>query len=90
MNRLAPAVLALPCRCAGSASYSSRSPDEDGLQPTLQGPREEAREKLAMLSAEQLASVSRMARRAYDACQAGDDMDAKVQFDKLNKLSFWF
>ena len=48
------------------------------------------REKYAKISAEQLAGVSRLALRAYDACQAGDDMDAKAQFDKLNKLSFWF
>jgi hypothetical protein len=47
------------------------------------------REKFAKISAERLAGVSRLALRAYDACQAGDDMDAKVQFDKLNKLSFW-
>ena len=48
------------------------------------------REKYAKISPEQLAGVSRLALRAYDACQAGDDMDAKAQFDKLNKLSFWF
>jgi len=48
------------------------------------------REKFAKLPAERLAGVSRFALRAYDACQAGDDMDARVQFDKLNKLSFWF
>ena len=48
------------------------------------------REKYAKISAEQLAGVSRWALRAYDACQAGDDVDAKVQFDNLNKLAFWF
>ena len=48
------------------------------------------REKYAKISAEQLAGVSRLALRAYDACQAGDDVDAKVQFDNLNKLAFWF
>lgn len=48
------------------------------------------REKLAKISTEQLASVSRLALRAYDACQAGDEMDAKAQFDNLNKLAFWF
>jgi hypothetical protein len=48
------------------------------------------REKFAKISAEQFASVSRLALRAYDACQAGDDMDAKTQFDRLNKLTFWF
>ena len=48
------------------------------------------REKFAKLSADQLAGLSRMALRVYDACQAGDDMDAKGQFDRLNKLEFWF
>jgi hypothetical protein len=48
------------------------------------------REKYAKISAAQLAGVSRWALRAYDACQAGDDVDAKVQFDNLNKLAFWF
>lgn len=48
------------------------------------------RERFAKISAEQFASVSRLALRAYDACQVGDDMDAKGQFDNLNKLAFWF
>ncbi len=47
------------------------------------------REKLAKIPAEKLAAVSRLALRAYDACQAGDDMDGKAQFDRLYKLSFW-
>ena len=46
------------------------------------------KEKYAKISAEQLAGVSRMALRAYDACQAGDELDAKALFDKLNKMSF--
>ena len=46
------------------------------------------REKYAKISAEQLAGVSRLALRAYDACQAGDDLDAKALFDRLNKMSF--
>ena len=46
------------------------------------------REKYAKISAEQLAGVSRMALRAYDACQAGDEQDAKALFDRLNKMSF--
>jgi hypothetical protein len=29
-----------------------------------------------------------MALRAYDACQAGDEQDAKALFDRLNKMSF--
>jgi len=46
------------------------------------------REKYAKISAEQLAVVSRMALRAYDACQAGDEQDARALFDRLNKMSF--
>jgi hypothetical protein len=46
------------------------------------------REKYAKISAEQLSGVSRMALRAYDACQAGDEQDAKALFDRLNKMSF--
>ena len=46
------------------------------------------REKYAKISAEQLAGVSRMALRAYDACQAGDEQDAKSLFDRLSKMTF--
>jgi hypothetical protein len=46
------------------------------------------REKFAKISAEQLAGVSRMALRAYDACQAGDEQDAKALFDRLSKMTF--
>jgi hypothetical protein len=46
------------------------------------------RQKYAKISAEQLAGVSRMALRAYDACQAGDEQDAKALFDKLSKMTF--
>jgi hypothetical protein len=46
------------------------------------------REKFAKISAEQLSGVSRMALRAYDACQAGDDQDAKALFDRLSKMTF--
>jgi hypothetical protein len=45
-------------------------------------------QKYAKISAEQLAGVSRMALRAYDACQAGDEQDAKALFDKLGKMTF--
>ena len=46
------------------------------------------REKYAKISADQLAGVSRMALRAYDACQAGDEQDAKALFDRLSRMSF--
>jgi hypothetical protein len=44
------------------------------------------REKFAKISAEQLSGVSRLALRAYDACQAGDELDAKALFERLNKM----
>jgi hypothetical protein len=45
------------------------------------------REKYDRISAEQLAAVSRMALRAYDACQAGDEQDAKSLFDRLRRVN---
>ena len=41
------------------------------------------RGKYASISAEHLAGVSRMALRAYDACQAGDEQDAKALYYRL-------
>ena len=46
------------------------------------------RQKYARISAEQFAGVSRMALRAYDACEAGDEQDAKSLFDRLQKMPF--
>jgi hypothetical protein len=43
------------------------------------------REKYASISPEQLAGVSRMALRAYDACQAGDELDARALFERLDR-----
>jgi hypothetical protein len=45
-------------------------------------------QKYAKISAEQLAGVSRMALRAYDACQAGDEQDARALFDRLSRMQF--
>lgn len=42
----------------------------------------------ARISAEQLAGVSRMTLRAYDACQAGDELDANALFKRLDRLRF--
>ena len=42
----------------------------------------------ARISPEQLAGVSRMALRAYDACEAGDEQDAKALFDRLQRMQF--
>jgi hypothetical protein len=46
------------------------------------------REKLANISGDQLASVSRLAVRAYDVCQAGDEIEAKELFDRLGVKLF--
>ena len=46
------------------------------------------REKYAKISPEQLAGVSRMALRAYDACQAGDEQDARALFERLDRMRF--
>ena len=46
------------------------------------------REKYAKISPEQLAGVSRLALRAYDACQAGDEQDARALFDRLDRMKF--
>ena len=46
------------------------------------------REKYAKISPEQLAGVSRMALRAYDACQAGDELDADAVFGRLRRMRF--
>src|SRR5215471_1126001 len=40
------------------------------------------------ISAEQLAGVSRLVLRAYDACQAGDEQDAKALFKRLDHIRF--
>ena len=45
-------------------------------------------EKVTGISAEHLAGVSRMALRAYDACQAGDALDANALFNRLGRIQF--
>jgi len=46
------------------------------------------RQNYARVSAEQLAGLSRMALRAYDACEAGDEQDARALFDRLHRVQF--
>jgi Ni/Co efflux regulator RcnB len=46
------------------------------------------RERFAKIAPEQLAGVNRMALRAYDACQAGDEQDARALFSKLESMKF--
>ena len=41
--------------------------------------------KHASASAEQLANVHRIALRFYDACQAGDEFNARAFFDNLSR-----
>ena len=46
------------------------------------------REMYQRISPEQLAGVSRMALRAFDACEAGDEQDAKALFERLGRMNF--
>lgn len=39
--------------------------------------------KYSIVTAEEFANISRLALRAYDACQAGDEFNAKNFFDSL-------
>jgi hypothetical protein len=32
--------------------------------------------------------MSRMALRAYDACEAGDEQDAKALFERLQRMQY--
>jgi anti-sigma-K factor RskA len=45
-------------------------------------------DRYARIPAEQLAGVARMALRAYDACQAGDKLDANALFRRLDLIRF--
>ena len=45
-------------------------------------------DKFTRISAEHLAGLSRMALRAYDACQAGDELDANALFKRLGRMQF--
>jgi len=89
MKRFAVAVLALaiaaPAIVAGPAMAQTKM-DCSRLYKDFWEKFD--RERFAKIPAEQLAGVSRLALRAYDACQAGDDLDAKALFDRLNKMSF--
>jgi hypothetical protein len=46
------------------------------------------REKFTNISGHQLASVTRLAVRAYDACQTRDEFEAKELFDRLRVKLF--
>jgi hypothetical protein len=79
------AMLASPALVAGSAVAQTKM-DCSRLYKDFWEKLD--REKYAKISAEQLAGVSRLALRAYDACQAGDELDAKALFDRLGKMQF--
>jgi hypothetical protein len=90
MKRVAAAVLALamlasPALVAGPALAQTKM-DCSRLYKDFWEKFD--RERYAKVSAEQLAGVSRLALRAYDACQAGDELDAKALFDRLSKMQF--
>jgi anti-sigma-K factor RskA len=97
-RRIAIAAVALAaCVAVAVAVWLARAPHHT---PTMQVAamdcgglykdfwRKLDREKYAKISAEQLAGVSRMALRAYDACQAGDEPDADALFGRLRRMRF--
>ena len=89
MKRLASAVLALAVLAAPALTTVAVAQTKMDCSRLYKDFWEKFdREKFAKIPAEQLAGVSRLALRAYDACQAGDDLDAKALFDRLNKMSF--
>jgi hypothetical protein len=85
MKRLASAFVALAVLAAPAAMAQGKmdcGKAYKGFWDKLE------REKYAKVTPEQLAGVSRMALRAYDACRAGDELDAKALFEKLEKMKF--
>ncbi len=87
MKRLASAVLALAVLAAPGGIALAQGKMDCGKAYKGFWDKIE-REKYAKISPEQLAGVSRMALRAYDACQAGDELDAKALFERLDKMKF--
>jgi hypothetical protein len=79
------AVLASPAFMAGSAIAQTKM-DCSRLYKDFWEKLD--REKFAKLPGDQLAGVSRSALRAYDACQAGDELEAKEMFDRLGMKLF--
>ena len=72
----------------GPLARQGRGPDGLRQADTRISGRTSTTESMRRMSAEQLAGVSRMALRAYDACEAGDEQDAKSLFDRLQRMSF--
>jgi hypothetical protein len=46
------------------------------------------KEKAASLPADRVANAHRIALRAFDACNAGDELNAKSLFDALDRESY--
>jgi anti-sigma-K factor RskA len=95
--RLGAVVSALAaCVALAVVWFEHTQPGPPGTQPTWVscGTRYKVfweqfdRQKYARISAEQLAGLSRMALRAYDACEAGDEQDARALFDRLARMQF--
>ena len=96
-RRLATLVSALAaCLALALVWFEHAQPPPPGNEPTSVscGTRYKDfweqfdQQKYARISAEQLAGLSRMALRAYDACEAGDDQDARSLFDRLRRMQF--
>ena len=45
------------------------------------------KEKVAQLTGDRIAEANRIALRAYDACSAGDEVNARTFFDQLDRWS---
>ena len=88
MKRLAIATLAIATLAAPVAGPALAQTKMDCSRLYKDVGEKFDREKYAKISAEQLAGVSRLALRAYDACQAGDEQDARALFDRLSKMTF--
>ena len=90
MNRLAPVAVAFAIFAAAASlsdmSIAQTKMDCSRLYKDFLEKMD--REKLAKISAEQFAGVNRMALRAYDACLAGDELEAKALFDRLHMKIF--
>ena len=56
-----------------------------GLEGRLGGDR--PGRDLGKISPEQLSGVNRMALRAYDVCHAGDEVDARELFARIERIS---
>ena len=88
MKRLAIAVVALATLAGPLAAPVLAQTKMDCSRLYKPSWRRRTARSMPRSPPEQLAGVSRLALRAYDACQAGDELDAKALFDKLSKMTF--